>query len=104
MVLSGVVLWQVDRTGAEEIVQAEVLETRIWQHRETGGGSHTHVRATLEIEGLVRATLDRAAGLQPGQTVSVRIRRGRLTGRLYFLDRATTRPADTADPPPVEPM
>jgi cytochrome oxidase assembly protein ShyY1 len=82
-------LWQVDRWGTEEIVEAEVIETRTWSHRGTDGRIHTHQRVVLEVEGLVRVPLGRADDLERGQTVAVRIRRGRLTGRPYFVDRET---------------
>jgi hypothetical protein len=38
------------------------------------------------IEGLSEASLDRADGYQRGQRVPVWIRRGRISGRPYFLD------------------
>ena len=89
-VLFALGFWQVDRWGTEEIVEAEVVETRIWSHRGTDGRIHTHQRVVLEVEGLVRVTLSRADDLERGQTLPVRIRRGRLTGRPYFVDRETT--------------
>ncbi len=78
-------LWLVDCMGPEETVQAEVLRTRLWRHGPPGGQAHTHTSATLVIEGLTEATLDRADGLARGQRFPVRIRRGRLTGWPYFV-------------------
>jgi hypothetical protein len=88
-------LWQVDRWGTEEIVEAEVIETGIWSHRGNDGRIHTHQRVMLEVEGLVRVPLGRADDLERGQIVPVRIRRGRLTGRPYFVDRESLDSADT---------
>jgi hypothetical protein len=48
--------------------------------------SYSHIAATLKIEGLSEANLDRADGYQRGQRVPVWIRRGRISGRPYFLD------------------
>jgi hypothetical protein len=93
-------LWQVDRWGTEEIVEAEVVETRIWSHRGTDGRIHTHQRVMLEVEGLVRVPLARADDLERGQTIPVRIRRGRLTGRPYFMDRESVDAADPEQAPP----
>ncbi len=78
-------LWVVDCMGPEETVQAEVLRTRLWRHVPQGGQAHMHTSATLVIEGLTEATLDRADGLARGQRFPVRIRRGRLTGWPYFV-------------------
>ncbi len=78
-------LWLVDCMGPEETVQAEVLRTRLWRHVPQGGKAHSHTSATLVIEGLTEATLDRADGLARGQRFPVRIRRGRLTGWPYFV-------------------
>lgn len=91
-----VLLWQVDRTGPEEQVTAEVVEIRVWRHYPARGRSHTHQAATLEIEGLTRATLERADDLERGQRIPVRIRRGRLSGWAYFLarDDGAAPPAD----------
>ncbi len=80
-------LWQLDRLGAEEVIDAEVVASKIWSHRGTDGRIHTHQRVTLEIEGLMRATIDRGDELEKGAFVPVRIRRGRLSGRAYFLGR-----------------
>lgn len=102
--LALLVLLQFNRAGPEEVVQAEVVDTRIWSHRGNDGRNHTHQRVTLEIEGLVRTTLERGDGLERGQTVPVRIRRGRLTGRPIFIDRE--QPAagldEEASPEPLE--
>ena len=87
VLLTLLVLWQFNRLGPAEVVQAEVVHTRIWSHRGNDGRNHSHQRVTLEIEGLVRTTLERGDGLERGQTVPVRIRRGRLTGRPIFIDR-----------------
>jgi hypothetical protein len=97
LVVLPVVLWQVDRTGAEERVTAEVVEVRVWRHYPARGRSHTHQAATLEIEGLTRATLERADDLQRGQRLPVRIRRGRLSGRAYFVARDDGAPAQDAE-------
>ena len=78
------VLWLVDCTGPEETVQAEVLRTRLWRHKPQGASAHNHTAATLVIEGLTEATVQRADGLERGQRVAVRIRRGRITGWAYF--------------------
>ncbi len=78
-------LWQLDRWGPEEIVEAEVVGSRVWSHRGTDGRMHTHQRVTVEIEGLMRATIDRGDDLELGQFVPVRIRRGAVTGRASFV-------------------
>ncbi len=78
-------LWQLDRRGPEEVVEAEVVGSRVWSHRGADGRMHTHQRVTVEIEGLVRATIDRGDDLELGQFVPVRIRRGGVTGRAYFV-------------------
>lgn len=101
-VLLALALWQVDRVGAQETVQAEVIETRVYRHFTSGGRSHTHQAATLEIEGVTQATLERADDLQRGQTVPVRIRRGLFSGAVYFLNRddgvvVSEPPDDTPD-------
>ena len=79
-------LWVFDRSGSQETVDAEVIETRRWRHTAQDGTSHPHLSATLKIEGLSEATLDRADGYQRGQRVPVWIRRGRISGWPYFLD------------------
>ena len=79
-------LWAFERSGPQETVDAEVIETRRWRHTAQDGTSHPHIAATLQIEGLSEASLDRADGYQRGQRVPVWIRRGRITGRPYFLD------------------
>lgn len=79
-------LWAFDRSGPQVTVDAEVIETRRWRHTAQDGTSHPHLSATLKIEGLSEATLDRADGYQRGQRVPVWIRRGRISGWPYFLD------------------
>jgi hypothetical protein len=79
-------LWALERSGPQESVDAEVIETRRWRHTAQNGTSHPHISATLKIEGLTEAHLERADGYQRGQRVPVWIRRGRITGRPYFLD------------------
>jgi hypothetical protein len=79
-------LWALERSGPQESVDAEVIETRRWRHTAQDGTSHPHTSATLKIEGLSEAHLERADGYQRGQRVPVWIRRGRITGRPYFLD------------------
>jgi hypothetical protein len=100
-VLALPVLWLVDCTGQEETVQAEVLRTRLWRHVPQGGQAHTHTSATLVIEGLTEATLERGDGLERGQRIPVRIRRGRLTGWPYFggLESAEGLALDEAEVP-----
>ena len=80
-------LWQYYMSGEDETVQAEVIRTEIYRHQPRTGPAHTHQRATIEIEAGVTETLDRADQLQRGQLIPVRIQRGRLTGRAYFLNR-----------------
>jgi hypothetical protein len=79
-------LWALEHSGPQESVDAEVIETRRWRHTAQDGTSHPHIAATLKIEGLSEAHLQRADGYQRGQRVPVWIRRGRITGRPYFLD------------------
>jgi hypothetical protein len=79
-------LWALERSGPQESVDAEVIETRRWRHTAQNGTSHPHTSATLKIEGLSEAHLERADGYQRGQRVPIWIRRGRITGRPYFLD------------------
>lgn len=87
-VLIGIpVLWGYDCTGPEELVQAEVVSTQRWRHV-TGSGPHTHIRATLLIDGLSKATIDRADGYERGDWIPVWVRRGRVTGWPYFQDLA----------------
>ncbi len=79
-------LWAFENSGPQERVDAEVTETRRWQHFPQVGKPHPHVAATLEIEGLSETTLDRTDGYERGQRVEVWIRRGRISGWPYFLD------------------
>jgi hypothetical protein len=81
-------LWAFERSGPQEIVEAEVTETRRWLHYTNATESHAHVAATLQIEGLSETTLERADGYVRGQRVPVWIRRGRLSGWPSFLDFA----------------
>ena len=100
-------LWQLDRLGAEEVVDAEVVASELWSHMGTDGRVHTHQRVTLEIEGLVRATIERGDDLERGAFVPVRIRRGRFTGRAFFvaLEIVEEQPEDAAPPAPdVDPL
>jgi hypothetical protein len=86
-ILAALGLWALERSGRQELVEAEVTETRRWKHYD-GGSEHPHTAATLQIEGLSETTLDRADGYQRGQRVAVWIRRGRITSWPYFLDLA----------------
>ena len=81
-------LWALERSGPQEMVQAEVVETRLQRHFVADGSSHTHTGATLKIEGLSETTLERADGYERGQRVPVWIRRGLITRWPYFLDVA----------------
>ena len=94
-------LWQLDRLGSEEVVDAQVVATRIWSHRGADGRMHTHQRVTIEIEGLVRATVDRGDDLQPDQIVPVRVRRSRWTGRPRFLGLEPVE-GEVGDEPPAD--
>ena len=82
------VLWTLERSGPQELVRAEVIETRMWRRAAGDGTSHTHGAATLLIEGLTETTLGRADAYERGQRVAVWVRRGRITGWPYFLDLA----------------
>jgi hypothetical protein len=84
-ILAALGLWAFEHSGRQELVDAEVIETRRWKHFNTGS-EHPHTSATLQIEGLSEVTLDRADGYQRGQRIPVWIRRGRISGRPYFLD------------------
>lgn len=86
LLLLGPFLWLVDRAGSEEVLQARVVRTHLYRHTPAGGASHTHVDATVVIEGLNEVRLRRVAGFQEGQQVWVRVRRGLLTGWPYFLE------------------
>ena len=86
--LSALGLWALEYSGPEELVEAEVIETRRWRHQANDGSSHPHVSATLKIEGLREVTLKRADGYERGQRVLVWVRRGPISGWPYFLDVA----------------
>jgi hypothetical protein len=81
-------LWAFEYSGPEELVEAEVIETRRWRHQADDGSSHPHIAATLKIEGLSETTLERADGYERGQRVLVWVRRGPISGWPYFLDVA----------------
>ena len=81
-------LWAFEYSGPEELVEAEVIETRRWRHQKDDGTSHPHISATLKIEGLSEATLERADSYERGQRVLVWVRRGPISGWPYFLDVA----------------
>jgi hypothetical protein len=81
-------LWALEYSGPEELVEAEVIETRRWRHQAADGTSHPHISATLKIEGLSEATLERADSYERGQRVLVWVRRGPISGWPYFLDVA----------------
>lgn len=74
--------------GPQELVEAEVIETRRWRHVAADRTSHPHTAARLLIEGLSEETLERADGYERGQRVLVWIRRGRISGWPHFLDVA----------------
>lgn len=95
------ILWAFDCTGPEEIVKAEVIRTQRWRHITRQTGPHTHIRATLLIEGRSKTTIDQGDAYQRGQWVPVWIRRGRLSGWPYFEDLA--RPGDMAAQPAPSP-
>jgi len=88
LVLAVPALWAFERSGPQELVEAEVTETRRWRHYTEGRETHPHLAATLQIEGLSETTLERADGYERGQRVQVWIRRGRLSGWPRFLDVA----------------
>jgi hypothetical protein len=81
-------LWAFECSGPEELAEAEVIGTRRWRHYVEDGTSHPHTSATLKIEGLSEATLERADDYERGQRVLVWVRRGPLSGWPYFLDVA----------------
>lgn len=82
-------LWAFDRSGPEELVDAEVTETRLWRHvPQDGRKPHPHTVATLRIEGLTDVSIEKADGYERGQRIPVWVRRGRITGRPYFTDVA----------------
>jgi hypothetical protein len=86
-ILAALGLWAFEHSGRQELVEAEVIETRCWKHFDNGS-EHPHTSAKLQIEGLSEATLDRADGYQRGQRIPVWIRRGRISAWPYFLDIA----------------
>jgi hypothetical protein len=88
LVLAVPALWAFEYSGPQEIVEAEVTETKRYRHYTANGESHPHVSATLQIEGLAEIVLDRADGHVRGQRVPVWIRRGRISGWPSFLDFA----------------
>jgi hypothetical protein len=81
-------LWALEYSGPEELVEAEVIETRRWRHQADDGSSHPHTSATLKIEGLGEATLERADSYERGQRVPVWVRRGIISGWPHFQDVA----------------
>jgi hypothetical protein len=87
-VLAALGLWALEYSGPEELVEAEVVETRRWRHQKDDGTSHPHIAATLKIEGLSETTLQRADSYERGQRVLVWVRRGPISGWPYFLDVA----------------
>jgi len=87
-VLAALGLWALEHSGSEELVEAEVVQTRRWRHQKDDGTSHPHIAATLKIEGLSEVTLERADGYERGQRVLVWVRRGPISGWPYFLDVA----------------
>lgn len=93
-------LWAWERSGSQEMVDAEVVETRRWQHFAKDGTSHPHRAATLRIEGLSETTVERADSYARGQRVPVWIRRGRISGWPYFQDLA--KPGETGGEPSEE--
>jgi hypothetical protein len=87
-VLAALGLWALEYSGPEELVEAEVIQTRRWRHQKDDGTSHPHIAATLKIEGLSETTLQRADSYERGQRVLVWVRRGPISGWPYFLDVA----------------
>jgi hypothetical protein len=75
-------------SGPEELAEAEVIRTRRWRHYADDGSSHAHIAATLKIEGLSEATVERADDYERGQRLLVWVRRGPISGWPYFLDVA----------------
>lgn len=88
MILAVPAAWAWEHSGPQELVDAEVIETRRWRHVADDGTSHPHIAATLRIEGLTEATLERADGYERGQRIPVWIRRGRISQWPIFLDIA----------------
>lgn len=93
-------LWAFEHSGPQERIEAEVIETRFWRHYPQGGEPHSHQAATLLIEGLSEARLDRADGYERGQRVQVWIRRGRVSGWPHFLD--LVKPGELAREPEAQ--
>ncbi len=87
-VLAVLGLFFLEYSGPEELVEAEVIETRRWRHQADDGSSHPHISATLKIEGLSETTLERADSYERGQRVLVWVRRGPISGWPYFQDVA----------------
>lgn len=75
-------------SGPEELAEAEVIRTRRWRHYADDGSSHPHIAATLKIEGLSEATVERGDDYERGQRLLVWVRRGPISGWPYFLDVA----------------
>lgn len=99
------ILWGIDCSGPEQIVNAEVIRTQRWRHVTQEGGLHTHIRATLLIEGRNEQVVDRADTFRRGQWVPVWIRRGPVSGWPYFQDLAQSReepvpPGEAEESPP----
>ena len=76
-------LFAYDQSGPEEIVDADVIDTQSWQHLGQQA-PHSHTRATLSVLGQTEVKLDRADGLVTGQSVPVKIKRGRITGWVTY--------------------
>jgi hypothetical protein len=79
-------LWSIDRSGPQELADAEVISTQQYQHVTQGSAPHFHTRATILIEESVEAVVDRAPAMQRGQTIQVWVRRGRISGHPYFQE------------------
>ncbi len=74
-----------DRSGPLDTIQGSVVSTSSYVHSgRDAQGEHTHVSAVLEYEGY-SYTLAPADRFQQGDTVSIEIHRGRLTGHPYFV-------------------
>ncbi len=79
-------LWTFDRSGDEVAVDATVIQTQQYNHYNEKSGAHTHLRATLLVDGQSEQVIERADGYQRGQRVKVWVRKGRITGWPYFND------------------
>ena len=92
LILSGLVLVILlviyDQSGSVEIVDAEVIDTESWRHLGQEP-PHSHTRAILSVLGQTKIRLDRADGFVTGQSVRVKIKRGRLTGWIAYKDLVT---------------